>query len=263
MYECLKDQFICYIGFQVVLQFLECATICCMDKADSIIELTRSFTALLEKQKLDTGLFIYNPLTYAWVMHEAYLHLAVRVDQRVFFLGMNPGPYGMCQTGVPFGDVVSVKEYLHLVGNIEKPVAECPARPIEGLDTKRREMSGRRFWGAVRERYPEPADFFLRHTVFNYLPLCFLDEKGRNVTPDRLKSGDRHVLYGLCDKYLSDVLEIIKPRILVGVGRFAVEKLEAFAGQVLYLPHPSPLNRSSMEFYTGEKIKEFFNELDC
>ena len=43
----------------------------------------------------------YNPLNYAWAPHECYLRRFGKSRKRVIFLGMNPGPWGMAQTGVP------------------------------------------------------------------------------------------------------------------------------------------------------------------
>lgn len=47
--------------------------------------------------------YVYNPLEYAWETHRCYAERYCRGGprgQRVLFLGMNPGPYGMAQTGV-------------------------------------------------------------------------------------------------------------------------------------------------------------------
>ena len=43
---------------------------------------------------------IYNPLEYAAEPHKAYVDRYCRSTKAVLFLGMNPGPYGMAQTGV-------------------------------------------------------------------------------------------------------------------------------------------------------------------
>ena len=53
---------------------------------------------------------VYNPLEYAWEGHRAYLEKFARSTKRVVFLGMNPGPFGMAQTGVPFGEVAAVRD---------------------------------------------------------------------------------------------------------------------------------------------------------
>ena len=61
--------------------------------------------ALRFGSKVDT---VYNPLVYAREPHNRYLELAGRAPKKVIFLGMNPGPWGMAQTGVPFGEVAAV-----------------------------------------------------------------------------------------------------------------------------------------------------------
>lgn len=69
--------------------------------------LIKSARTLIEKMgKLrfsEPTAFVYNPLDYAWGIHEKYLKLAGQGKKKVIFLGMNPGPFGMAQTGVPFG----------------------------------------------------------------------------------------------------------------------------------------------------------------
>lgn len=44
--------------------------------------------------------FIYNPLNYASDLHKAFLKKFLNSKKKVLFLGINPGPWGMCQTGV-------------------------------------------------------------------------------------------------------------------------------------------------------------------
>ena len=55
---------------------------------------------------------VYNPLDYAWKPHRAYLERYGQGHPQVLLLGMNPGPFGMAQTGVPFGDVAMVRGWL-------------------------------------------------------------------------------------------------------------------------------------------------------
>ena len=54
---------------------------------------------------------VYNPLEYAWAPHREYLRLG-RSGIDALMLGMNPGPWGMAQTGVPFGEIAHVRDYL-------------------------------------------------------------------------------------------------------------------------------------------------------
>ena len=69
-----------------------------------IIERTKQFSAQLESLNFSIDCYIYNPLEYAWQMHEAYLSRFVSRPTRTLLLGMNPGPFGMAQNGVPFGE---------------------------------------------------------------------------------------------------------------------------------------------------------------
>ena len=43
---------------------------------------------------------IYNPLEYAMEPHKQYITTYCTTTKRVLFLGINPGPFGMAQTGV-------------------------------------------------------------------------------------------------------------------------------------------------------------------
>src|SRR5204862_4949791 len=69
---------------------------------------------------------VYNPLRYAWRAHELYLRRYGNTPKRVLFLGMNPGPFGMAQTGVPFGQVAAVRDWLGIETKIDHPPNEHP-----------------------------------------------------------------------------------------------------------------------------------------
>ena len=130
--------------------------------------------------------FVYNPLNYAWPAHEQYLRLAAANKKNVVFLGMNPGPFGMAQTGVPFGEVAAARDWLGINAPIGKPVREHPKRPIDGLACTRSEVSGRRLWGLFSKRFATPKKFFSNHFIINHCPLAFMEDTGRNRTPDKL-----------------------------------------------------------------------------
>ena len=165
---------------------------------------------------------VYNPLAYAWSMHEAYLRRAApRAPGGVVFLGMNPGPWGMAQTGVPFGEVAAVRDWMELSGEVERPETEHPKRPIEGLGCGRSEVSGRRLWGLVAERFATLDAFAERHVVVNYCPLVFMEASGRNRTPDKLPAEERAPLEAACDRHLVRVIEAARPEWVIGVGAFA------------------------------------------
>ena len=157
---------------------------------------------------------------------------------------MNPGPFGMAQTGVPFGDVAMARDFVGVSGPVDKPPHEHPARPILGFDCARSEVSGTRFWGWARARHGTADQFFARYFVWNYCPLVFMEESGRNHTPDHLPAAERAPLYAACDEALRAVVKLMAPRTVIGVGRFAETRARAaLAGHDVafaMLPHPSP-----------------------
>jgi len=187
---------------------------------------------------------VYNPLDYAWAAHEKYLRRFGGGAKCVVFLGMNPGPFGMVQTGIPFGEIAAVRDWMKIVAKIERPEVEHPKRPILGFDCPRSEVSGRRLWKLFADRFGSPEKFFAEHFVANYCPLAFLADSGSNVTPDKLAKTERARLSVICDEHLRRVLEIFEPEWLVGIGAFAKERGELVTagtkirvGQIL---HPSP-----------------------
>jgi single-strand selective monofunctional uracil DNA glycosylase len=186
---------------------------------------------------------VYNPLDYAWNIHEAYLRRYGEGRKHAIFLGMNPGPFGMAQIGVPFGEIASARDWLGLEGPVGQPATTNPKRPVEGFACKRSEVSGQRLWGLFRARFGTPEAFFADHFVVNYCPLAFFEE-GRNLTPDKLPGAEARPLLAACDAHLRAVVEALQPEWLIGIGNWA-EKRAAEAlgdmnlkfGRVL---HPSP-----------------------
>lgn len=187
---------------------------------------------------------VYNPLDYARAPVGRYLELAGSAPKRAVFLGMNPGPYGMAQTGVPFGTVGMVRDWIGIDENVSKPANEHPKRPVLGFDCAREEVSGSRFWGWARERFGTAEAFFDRFFVANYCPLVFMEESGRNRTPDKLPVAERAGLFRHCDRAFQETVEALEPEIVIGVGKFAEDRAKALlagsgvrTGRVL---HPSP-----------------------
>lgn len=187
---------------------------------------------------------VYDPLDYAREPHEDYLRRFGRARGRVLLLGMNPGPWGMAQTGVPFGDVGFVRDWMGIRGAIGKPADEHPKRPVLGFECHRKEGSGGRLWGWARDRFGSPEAFFERFFVANYCPLIFLEESGRNRTPDKLPRSERDPLLEVCDQALREVVALLEPSLLLGVGVFAEKRArEALGGGAPPLGrilHPSP-----------------------
>lgn len=187
---------------------------------------------------------IYNPLEYARESYAEYLRRFGQAPKQAVFLGMNPGPFGMAQTGIPFGDARLVRDFLRIEAPIGRPTREHPGRPVLGLACPRSEVSGSRLWGLVRDCFGTPERFFERHFVANYCPCCFMEESGRNRTPDKLPRAEREPLLEACDRHLRRVVAALSPRFVVGIGAFAAERARhalegqpVVVGQVL---HPSP-----------------------
>ena len=186
---------------------------------------------------------IYNPLEYAWAPHENYLLRYGAERKKVVFIGMNPGPFGMVQCGIPFGEIAAARDWMGIDAPVERPVLENPKRPVEGFACQRSEVSGRRLWGLFQQRFGSAEAFFSEHFVANYCPLAFFDQ-GRNLTPDKLPSSEAGPLYVVCDKHLRKLVDALRPQWVVGIGGFAEARaaialagMEVRIGKVL---HPSP-----------------------
>ncbi len=189
---------------------------------------------------------VYQPLDYAWKPHQRYLERFAGGPKRVVFLGMNPGPYGMAQTGVPFGEITAVRDWMGIEEPVGKPLPEHPKRPIQGFACQRSEVSGRRLWGLFAERFGTADAFFKDHFVLNFCPLVWMSETGANLTPDKIPAMDMAPVEQACLKHLGEVISMLRPSFLIGVGAFAEERLrraaetcgsEARIGRIL---HPSP-----------------------
>ncbi|MFA7665864.1 MAG: uracil-DNA glycosylase family protein [Burkholderiaceae bacterium] len=189
---------------------------------------------------------VYNPLDYAWAGHEAYLRRYGGRRGRVVLVGMNPGPFGMMQTGVPFGEVAAVRDWMGIEVSIRRPASEHPKRPIDGFDCRRSEVSGRRLWGWAAERFGAPEAFFAECFVLNYCPLVFLEASGRNCTPERLQAAEFAPLQAACDQHLRTAITALAPAWILGVGGWATKRaaaaLQDLSGalRIDTILHPSP-----------------------
>lgn len=202
----------------------------------------------------------YNPLSYAWSAHESYLRRYATGRKRVIFLGMNPGPFGMAQTGVPFGQIAAVRDWLGIKAKVGRPPNEHPSRPITGFDCTRSEISGERLWGLFAVRFGTAAAFARQHLVMNYCPLAFLEESGRNRTPDKLPTRERVTLFAACDTHLLEVARLLQPDWVIGIGDFAARRAtEVLAGnsiKVARILHPSPANPAANRDWVGTVTRQ-------
>ncbi len=207
---------------------------------------------------------VYNPLEYARRSHEEYVTRYGNTKKRVLLLGMNPGPYGMAQTGVPFGEVQMVQSWLGIEQRIDKPVHEHPKRPVLGFACTRSEVSGKRLWGAIAEQFGELDVFFKDFFIANYCPLVFMEESGRNRTPDKLPVREKEGVFAACDNYLQRIVGLLEPRWVIGVGGFAEKRIQAACGPAVdagdirsgVILHPSPANPRANTDWFGTVRKQ-------
>ena len=241
-----------------------------MARNESLIVAARRLRDTVERLKFAAPVaYVYNPLGYAWQAHEIYLRRYGNGRKRVLFLGMNPGPFGMAQTGVPFGEIAAVRDWLGIEAMIARPLTEHPKRPVMGFNCKRSEISGQRLWGLFAKRFGSADKFFEEHLVVNYCPLAFVEASGRNRTPDKLPPGERTVLFGACDEHLREIVRILKPEWLIGIGDFAGKRAHDVIGNVASrasgqprvnrILHPSPACPASNNGWGSIATKQLRN----
>jgi single-strand selective monofunctional uracil DNA glycosylase len=203
--------------------------------------------------------YVYNPLEYAWKSHRSYLQKYGEGKGRVLLIGMNPGPWGMAQTGVPFGEVANVRDFLGIDEEVKQPVRVHPKRPVQGFDCPRSEVSGRRVWEWAKERYGAPESFFSKFFVLNYCPLCFMEEGGKNRTPDKLKPEERDAVFEVCDVALRKFVNELEPSKIVGIGGFAKKRAMKSLDRddIETILHPSPASPMANRGWVPQIEKQF------
>jgi single-strand selective monofunctional uracil DNA glycosylase len=203
---------------------------------------------------------VYNPLEYARAPYDQYLDLYANRPKEVVLLGMNPGPWGMVQTGIPFGEVKAVKEWLHIQAPVGLPTRIHPKRPVLGFGCPRREVSGKRLWGWARKMFDTPERFFARFFVVNYCPMLFIEASGRNRTPNNLRALEQKPLLEACDRALLRTIRWLLPHYVVGIGQFAAERahiaLSALEVSIGQINHPSPANPKANRGWDSLIMKE-------
>jgi single-strand selective monofunctional uracil DNA glycosylase len=208
-------------------------------------QITDDLIADLEGQTFEPPTaYVYNPLVYARPAWDQYCDKYGRGRPEVLLIGMNPGPWGMSQVGVPFGEIAHVRDWMGIQAPIGKPDPEHPKRPILGFECPRSEVSGRRLWSWAKDTYGTPEAFFERFFVANYCPLVFMEEGGRNRIPEKLPKAERTPLFAACDRALRRTVQHYEPQYVVGIGKFAEKKARQVVGDldvvIGSVPHPSP-----------------------
>ena len=230
-------------------------------RVDALVRISRGLGAVVDGMSFSPPVtHVYNPLGYARTIHEGYLRRFGGGRKEAVFLGMNPGPWGMAQTGIPFGEVAAVRDWMGLDGAVESFPGEHPKRPVRGFDCTRSEVSGRRLWGWASDHFGAPECFFDRFLVLNYCPLMFLEESGRNRTPDKLPAAERAPLEAACDAALGELVEALEPEWVIGVGKFAerrarlaLDGVDLRIGTVL---HPSPASPAANRGWREQAVAQ-------
>ena len=184
-----------------------------------------------------------NPLDYARAPHEEYLRRYSGLGSHTILLGMNPGPWGMGQTGVPFGDVNAVRELLDIRDlPVDQPPNQHPNRPVHGLSSTRGEVSGTRLWGALAELFGTAEEIHTHLFVVNHCPLLMYNADGQNITPDKLRGPVAAELLSACDEHLRTIAEALRIQRIIGVGRYAQRQAATLFTEIEvdWVPHPSP-----------------------
>ena len=188
-----------------------------------------------------------NPLAYARAPNGEYIRRYCGLGSHTILLGMNPGPWGMGQTGVPFGDVTQVRELLGIHAlPVDQPPNQHPNRPIHGLDCPRGEVSGTRLWGALAGIFGSADEIHQQLFIVNHCPLLLYNADGQNITPDKLRGPVADELMAACDEHLLSIADALQTSRVIGIGRYAEKRATVlFQGTdiaVDSIPHPSPAN---------------------
>jgi single-strand selective monofunctional uracil DNA glycosylase len=127
---------------------------------------------------------------------------------------------------------------------------------VLGFECARAEVSGSRLWGWARARFGSADRFFDRFFVANYCPLAFVEESGRNRTPDKLAERERARLFEACDEALRKIVAALEPEFVIGVGAFAEKRIRAALGpdpraRIGCILHPSPASPKANRDWAG------------
>lgn len=240
-----------------------------MGVSQQLCLLTREFSREVDALSFSSEeVTVYNPLDYAREPHESYMRRFVNSTKRTLFLGMNPGPWGMAQTGVPFGEIGAVRDWMGISGTVGRPQNEHPKRPVTGFATERSEVSGKRLWSLMQQRFGTPEAFAVEHAVMNYCPLVFMERSGKNLTPDKLPAADRKPLERCCDDYLISVIGLLEPEFVVGVGKYAEKKLSSIIKtadlrvnpEVCWVLHPSPASPAANRGWAEAAVRQLLEQ---
>lgn len=197
--------------------------------------------------------YVYHPWVYASDPFARFLDTyGPRQPLDGLLLGLNPGPRGMTQTGVPFADPTTAITHLGLTGQVNAPGGTHPGVPVTGFDSKKQEGSAAAVSALMCQRWGSVADYYQSRYVMNFCPLLMLDDDGKNITPAdlRVTHPAMRPLRDLCDAYLACVVWLYQPKWVITLGNYTEKRMKhvlkrtGLSGiQTNGLLHPSRLAR--------------------
>lgn len=208
-----------------------------------------------------------NPTVYAYENYAQAMARLADGPRGVLLVGMNPGPHGMAQTGVPFGDVVNARAILGRQSQgsgwsgCRLALGDKVLLDAKGLDYHRGEVSGDRLWSALQQICGSLESAYQQVCVINYCPLLFLDNGGLNVTPDDFPKSDRVRLpkfTAACDEHLRRVVKALTPKIVIAVGGYSDKRCRVALGHtvpIVKITHPSPRTAATAGAWIGMVAK--------
>jgi single-strand selective monofunctional uracil DNA glycosylase len=206
------------------------------------------------------GLEVWNPALYAGKAHAEYLRRFPPRTGALLALGLNPGPYGMAQTGIPFTDCRTAK------GDLGLPGLDIPGFAPKDLIARLKKPTGK--WRGTYERSSLVVYAFLKKAwggslkgaysnwfVGNPCPLLFLEPGGWNVTPAHPKLKKIAGMKELREVAVARFAAVLKPRGIVCLGAdvaAAVEEVgEKLVGKDSYVRYPHPARAVPVKWAEG------------
>jgi len=200
------------------------------------------------KEARGAGLQVWNPALYALDIYQEYLTKFPPEPGAILALGLNPGPYGMAQTGIPFTDCRTASGALGMEMTI-------PGKAPDDLISRLKKANGKwrgtyersslgmyRFlilaWGDIKTAY---RNWF----VGNPCPLLFLDPERWNVTPADPRLRRMKEVGELRQRAVIGFSEILNPRGIVCFGKDVAKAVGEVAirqvgpDRVVFYEHPA------------------------
>ena len=123
---------------------------------------------LVEEGRIDV---CYNPLNYAWNVHEEYLRRMGGLGAKNGGSWNESGTSWMGQMGIPFAATSVVRDLLGISGiPVNQPNTPDERRPVIGLEYHKEEVSGTRLWGLLNDHMAMLTRLHPEFSLVNHCP---------------------------------------------------------------------------------------------